>query len=181
MSLSELKVRSVRCIEGEELEIRAGLSLLWGRNGWGGTSVLEAVSRLRRGRSFLKRNNGRLICGRQDHLRVIARASSSFGELQPMVLEVTWVGAGPRPAASPAESLSELSQASAVQVIEPGIHKLIEEGGYHRRRWRDWGGFHVERECAGRVVRRQSKTRRVSARLDRPSAELGFSGRACCA
>jgi len=31
-----------------------------------------------------------------------------------------------------------------VQVIEPGVHRLVEEGGYRRRRWMDWAVFHVE-------------------------------------
>jgi DNA replication and repair protein RecF len=44
----------------------------------------------------------------------------------------------------PASSLAELSQAFPVQVIEPGIHRLVEEGGYGRRRWMDWAVFHVE-------------------------------------
>ncbi|MGQ0836827.1 MAG: DNA replication/repair protein RecF, partial [Gammaproteobacteria bacterium] len=41
-------------------------------------------------------------------------------------------------------SLAELAQAFPVQVIEPGVHKLVEEGGYRRRRWLDWAVFHVE-------------------------------------
>ena len=41
-------------------------------------------------------------------------------------------------------SLAELSRAFAVQVIEPGAHKLIEEGAQRRRRWMDWAVFHVE-------------------------------------
>jgi DNA replication and repair protein RecF len=42
------------------------------------------------------------------------------------------------------ESLAALSEAFAVQVIEPGVHRLVEEGGYRRRRWLDWAVFHVE-------------------------------------
>src|SRR6202012_271736 len=45
---------------------------------------------------------------------------------------------------SPATSLTELSEAFPVQVIDPGVHKLVEEGGYRRRRWMDWAVFHVE-------------------------------------
>jgi len=41
-------------------------------------------------------------------------------------------------------SLAELSCAFAVQVIEPGIHRLVEEGAQRRRRWMDWAVFHVE-------------------------------------
>jgi len=40
--------------------------------------------------------------------------------------------------------LAELSSAFAVQVIDPGVHRLVEEGGYRRRRWMDWAVFHVE-------------------------------------
>jgi DNA replication and repair protein RecF len=42
------------------------------------------------------------------------------------------------------ESLAELSEAFPVQVIDPGIHRLVEEGPPHRRRWLDWVVFHVE-------------------------------------
>src|SRR5262249_46122844 len=43
-----------------------------------------------------------------------------------------------------AASLTELTQAFPVQVIDPGVHKLVEEGGFRRRRWMDWAVFHVE-------------------------------------
>ena len=42
------------------------------------------------------------------------------------------------------ESFAELSQVFPVQVIEPGVHKLVEEGASRRRRWMDWAVFHVE-------------------------------------
>jgi DNA replication and repair protein RecF len=40
--------------------------------------------------------------------------------------------------------LAELSQGFPVQVLDPGIHRLVEEGPAQRRRWLDWGVFHVE-------------------------------------
>ncbi|WP_237392652.1 DNA replication/repair protein RecF [Steroidobacter denitrificans] len=36
-----------------------------------------------------------------------------------------------------------------IQVIDPGIHRLIEEGSVRRRRLMDWGVFHVEHEFLG--------------------------------
>jgi DNA replication and repair protein RecF len=41
-------------------------------------------------------------------------------------------------------SLAELSELFPVQVIDPGIHRLVEEGPVQRRRWLDWAVFHVE-------------------------------------
>ncbi len=45
-----------------------------------------------------------------------------------------------------ASSLTELTQLFPVQVIDPGVHKLVEEGGHRRRRWMDWAVFHVEHQ-----------------------------------
>ncbi|MGH8211388.1 MAG: DNA replication/repair protein RecF, partial [Steroidobacteraceae bacterium] len=45
-----------------------------------------------------------------------------------------------------AGSLTELTQVFPVQVIDPGVHKLLEEGGHRRRRWMDWAVFHVEHQ-----------------------------------
>ncbi len=39
---------------------------------------------------------------------------------------------------------SELTQALPIAVLEPGLHRLIEEGPEHRRKFLDWGVFHVE-------------------------------------
>ena len=47
-------------------------------------------------------------------------------------------------AGAPADSLAQLSTALPVQAIDPGVHKLIEEGPTRRRRFLDWGVFHVE-------------------------------------
>jgi DNA replication and repair protein RecF len=43
-----------------------------------------------------------------------------------------------------ARSLAELSEAFPVQIVDPGTHRLVEEGPAYRRRWLDWGVFHVE-------------------------------------
>jgi len=144
MSLLELKVANVRSIEAAELSIPAGLTLIWGENGSGKTSLLEAMFLLGRGRSFRTRNSERLIRRGQDHLRVTGRVDRGEGRVEPLGFEVTRAGVAARIAGRPADSLAELSQVFAVQVIEPGVHKLVEEGGYRRRRWMDWAVFHVE-------------------------------------
>jgi DNA replication and repair protein RecF len=49
----------------------------------------------------------------------------------------------------PASSLAELSDVFPVQVIDPGIHRLVEDGPPQRRRWLDWAVFHVEPQFVG--------------------------------
>jgi DNA replication and repair protein RecF len=41
-------------------------------------------------------------------------------------------------------TLADLSAALPVQVIDPGVHKLVEDSAFRRRRWMDWATFHVE-------------------------------------
>ena len=47
---------------------------------------------------------------------------------------------------APAPSLTELCARIAVVSFEPGSHDLIGGGAEHRRRYLDWGLFHVEPE-----------------------------------
>lgn len=144
MTLASLAVRNVRCIEQADLDIPPGLSLIWGDNGSGKTSLLEAIFLLGRGRSFRTRNTERLIRRGTDVLRVVGHVDSGGGHLQSVGVEAGPAGTSARIGGCPVQSLAELSQAFAVQVIEPGVHRLLEEGGHRRRRWMDWAVFHVE-------------------------------------
>jgi len=71
-------------------------------------------------------------------------------------------------------SLADLSGVFPVQVIDPEIHKLIEEGGRRRRRWLDWAVFHVEPQFAdwwvryGRALRQRNASLRGPAGATRP-------------
>ena len=143
MSLQAFTASNLRCIEQAELEVAPGLTLLWGGNGSGKTSLLEAIFLLGRGRSFRTRNTERLIRHGQDHLRVVGQVITGDYS-QTIGFEARRSGVSARVSGRAVSSLAELSQAFAVQVIEPGVHKLLEEGGHRRRRWMDWAVFHVE-------------------------------------
>ncbi|HKT73339.1 MAG TPA: DNA replication/repair protein RecF [Steroidobacteraceae bacterium] len=143
MSLVELSVEDLRCLEQVHLQLHPTHNLIWGSNGSGKTSVLEAIFFLGRGRSFRTRNSDRLIRRGQSRLIVFGRTddvpSQSLG-VQVMRDE----GVTARINAGPASALTDLSQAFAVAAIDPGVHKLVEEGAHRRRRWMDWVVFHVE-------------------------------------
>ncbi len=143
MTLRGLTVENVRSISQAVLELPAGLTLIYGGNGSGKTSLLEAIFLLGRGRSFRTRNTERLIQRGCDHLRVVGRVAGPVGDVT-LGVEARSTGTVARVAGETVESLAALSHAFAVQVIEPGVHRLLEEGGYRRRRWMDWAVFHVE-------------------------------------
>ena len=143
MGLSALSVQHLRCIDSATLDLHPQHNLLWGGNAAGKTSVLEAAYLLGRGRSFRTRISERLIQHGADHLVV-------FGRTDDALCQSIGVQIGRRTEAVAKlngqllPSFADLSRAFPVQVIEPGVHRLLEEGGHRRRRWLDWGVFHVE-------------------------------------
>jgi DNA replication and repair protein RecF len=175
MSLRELNVTNVRSVEQATLGLQPGLTLIWGPNGSGKTSLLEAIFMLGRGRSFRTRSSERLIRDGQDHLRVTGRLARPANDIQAIGFEVLRGGATQaRIAGRNVETLAELSQAFPVQVIEPGVHRLVEEGGHRRRRWLDWAVFHVEPSFMDNWVRyvRALKQRNAALKIKAEDAWL---------
>jgi len=179
MSLIGLEIDHLRCLQRAELELHPGTNLMVGPNGSGKTSLLEAIYLLGRGRSFRTRHTERLIAHGADRLLVLGRlpAQSVIGvscdRLQG--LEARIDRRAPR-------TLAELSEALPVQVLDPGIHRLVEEGPLHRRRWLDWGVFHVEPQFVGQWTAYTRALRQRNAALkgaqdpspwDRELAPLG--------
>jgi DNA replication and repair protein RecF len=143
LGLAELTVDNVRCLEHVELSLQPGRNLVFGGNGSGKTSLLEAIFLLGRGRSFRTRNSERLIRQGQSQLVVFGRTAEAPS--QALGVEVSRTeGTRARISGTAVRSLTELSQAFPVQIIDPGVHELVEEGGARRRRWLDWAVFHVE-------------------------------------
>lgn len=153
MALAELSLQDLRCIEGAELTLQPGSNLLFGANGAGKTSVLEAIFLLGRGRSFRTRLNERLIRHGQAQMRVVGR---TVGGALPHVMGLEVArdgGTRARLDAQNVRSLADLATAFPVQVLDPDAHRLIEDSSTRRRRWLDWAVFHVEPGFTGTWTR----------------------------
>jgi DNA replication and repair protein RecF len=149
MSLSELRLEGLRCLRAVWLELHPRLNLITGHNGSGKTSLLEAIYLLGRGRSFRTRHTERLITHGEAKLLVFGRLSGAptLGNTLGHAIGVSYDrkdGIEARIDGNAVVSLAQLSAAFPVQVIDPGIHRLVEEGPLYRRRWLDWAVFHVE-------------------------------------
>ena len=185
VSLVELAVDDVRCIERAELQFHPGHNLIWGGNGSGKTSLLEAIFLLGRGRSFRTRNSERLIRYGREQLVVFGRTAGSVQSETPsqagrdplgqaLGVQVSRTdGTSARISGANAKSLTELTQAFPVQVIDPGIHKLLEEGGHRRRRWMDWAVFHVERQFGESWLRYTRALKQRNAALRTQPGQAG--------
>lgn len=170
MSLSDLHVQQVRCIEAAELALHPGFNLVWGSNGAGKTSLLEAVFLLGRGRSFRTRHSEQLIRRSAQRLTVFGRAAGPIERAVGFAFDRD-TGVEARVDGLPVKSLADLTRAVPVQVIDPGIHKLIEEGSHRRRRWLDWAVFHVEHDFGAQWYRYSRTLRQRNAALKTRAAD----------
>lgn len=143
MALAQLVIDDFRCLHHAELELSPSLNLIWGENGVGKTSILEAAYVLGRGRSFRTRLSDRLIRQGEDRFVVFGRTDSEPPHAAGMEVSKE-NGTRARLDGRNLDSLAELAAAISAQVIDPEIHKLIEQGPERRRRWLDWLVFHVE-------------------------------------
>jgi DNA replication and repair protein RecF len=143
MTLRRVQVTDFRCLDQADLELDSRFTLISGPNASGKTSLLEAIYMLGRGRSFRTRQLEHLIRLGADHMVVFGELDAG-GRRVGMGVEGTSSGVRARIAGERVGSLAELAAAVPVQIIDPEVHRLIEEGPSRRRRFLDWGVFHVE-------------------------------------
>lgn len=171
MSLHRLQVQNFRCIDSAELEFDARCNLISGANASGKTSLLEAIFFLGRGRSFRTPTNETLIRKGEGGFLLAGRVGEASSP-RPIGIEYTRSGFQARSAGQPVRSLAELATILPVQAIDPEVHRLIEEGPQERRRYLDWGVFHVEPRFVDhwRRYQRALKQRNAALRAEAPES-----------
>ncbi|WP_226467401.1 DNA replication/repair protein RecF [Luteimonas panaciterrae] len=145
MRLTRLDIRGLRRFDTITLALAPGLNLITGDNGAGKTSVLEAIHLLAYGRSFRGRVRDGLIRSGAPAVEVFAEWWEDAGaRVRKVGLRHSgqaWEG---RLDGASVGQLGELCAALAAVTFEPGSHALVSGGGEPRRRYLDWGLFHVE-------------------------------------
>ena len=143
MALRSVRLHQFRCFDSADLELDRRLTLIQGANGSGKTSLLEAIFLLGRGRSFRTPRLDLAVRHGEPGFAVAGLVEQGTVTV-PMQVEHAAGETVARIHGKRVASLSDLSVSFPVQIIEPGVHKLIEEGPVRRRRFLDWGTFHVE-------------------------------------
>lgn len=145
MKVVRLQIGNLRILEQETIEPGDGVNLLVGRNGAGKTSVLEALHLMAYGRSFRGRVRDGVIRAGADALEIFVKWTEGAPERTRRAglrhAGGHWEG---RLDGDSVSHLGDLCAAFMVVSFEPGSHALVTGSSENRRRFMDWGLFHVE-------------------------------------
>jgi DNA replication and repair protein RecF len=166
MTLERLEVRDLRCIRRADLDLDPRLTVFSGANASGKTSLLEAVHFLSCGRSFRTHRVEPLIRAEAAEMLTVGSVRSG-GRVVTLGARAMRSGIETRVGGVPAKGFSELARLLPVQAIDPDVHKLLEEGPSRRRRFLDWGVFHVEQGYVTMWRRYQRALKQRNAALRR--------------
>jgi DNA replication and repair protein RecF len=144
VALTRLTLRHVRNIEAAEIEPDTGLNLIVGGNGAGKSSLIEAIYFLSRAKSYRPSGRQGLIREGAEAARIIGHVLSAEGNTVVLGAEKQRNALTLRIAGRPATGVAELTTCLPVQLLHPQSHDLLEGGPRTRRRYLDWGVFHVE-------------------------------------
>lgn len=148
MRVEKLSIQALRCLEDVTVEPAPGINVFIGANGAGKTSLLEAVFLLSHGRSFRAGAKDTLLQRGAGALTIYAELVRDDGQRRRVGLGRE----GQRWQArldGQSVPISQLVSECAVVSFDPGSHALIAAGAEERRRFLDWGVFHVEHDFLG--------------------------------
>jgi len=173
LPLSRVRITNLRCLREVELGLDPRRNYIFGPNGAGKTSLLEGVFVLGRGRSFRTRQMRRLVRHGADGFAVYGEADVDAAQRR--------LGVGYRAGrlekkvdGQPAVGMGQLASLLPVHAVDPSMHAIVEGGPSERRRFLDWGVFHVEPGYleAWKSYRRVLSQRNAALKRSAASAEL---------
>ena len=144
MHLNTLNVSSLRNISQADLILSPQLNIIYGDNGSGKTSLLEAIYLLGYGRSFRTHTARPIIQDSAHKCTVHAQLNSGERLIHVGIERPRQGGMTIKLAGKVLSGILELVKQFPVQLISPDSYKILEDGPKYRRQYLDWGVFHVE-------------------------------------
>ena len=139
--LQSLSITSIRNIQHAGLKLSPGVNLLHGENGSGKTSVLESIHLLATGRSFRTSKPGTLISEAEPSALIVAELSNGH---QIGLTRSRQKGHQLNMDTEKQRNWDKVARELPVQVLDANSFLLLDGGPNARRRFLDWGVFHVE-------------------------------------
>ena len=169
MSVNRLVIHNLRNLREVDLQPSPQVNLLYGENGSGKTSLLEAIHILSLGRSFRSHKVKSLVNESEPELTVFARVDYQGGEVPIGVVRQRSGSAQLKVAGKTLSSAAELVTYLPLQIIDSDTFSLLEGAPKVRRQNLDWLVFHVEQGfyAAWRSAQRCLKHRNTLLRRGR--------------
>lgn len=166
MLIKHLEISNLRNISSAEISPHPTLNCFIGDNGAGKTTIFEALVVLSKGRSFRSGQAPSLIGGDSTVFRLFSRVKSSGGTEHKIGLERGRERWAARHNGEDVTQLSELARILPHVLLEPGSHRLVSGPPEGRRKYLDWGVFHVKHDYLGlwRQYSRALKQRNAALR-----------------
>lgn len=146
MKIKEIRIENLRNLVDVSLEPHKKLNLIEGINGAGKTAIIESMVVLSRGRSFRTQQASELIGPERKTFRIFARVETDEREIHRLGLERSGKYWKARKDAKELKRISELTSSLPLILLEPNSHQLVSGAPDWRRKFLDWGMFHVERD-----------------------------------
>jgi len=143
MKLDLLEIQNFRNIKQATISDTLRVNLLVGKNGSGKTSVLEAIYFLGMARSFRTAHSSQLIQHGEKSFLLFSRINKQSNPAQ-VGIEKNADCTVLRVNGDNVKNNSLLAKILPVQIINTNVHELIEDGPGYRRRYIEWGVFHVK-------------------------------------
>ncbi|HLT13703.1 MAG TPA: DNA replication/repair protein RecF [Marinobacter sp.] len=157
MALVKLQTQYFRNLEPEPVGFSPSFNLLYGANGSGKSSVLEAIGYLGLGRSFRVTRHQAVVTHGQTKLTVFGALDQGLDQAQELTgpqnhpvhrlgisRDIASKETSLRVDGEAVRSMSALAMRLPVSVIDPGVFDIVAGGPGKRRQFLDWLVFHVE-------------------------------------
>lgn len=172
MPIETLELSQFRNIKASKLAFSPKMNLIYGNNGDGKTSLLEAIHYLSLGKSFRTHLIARIV-------QQGCEAFSIFGNVAGVPIGVQRDldgGCQLRMSGEDVKSIAEIAQRIPIQLINPEAYRLLNEGPKFRREFMDWGLFHVEHQFFPfwRKMQRALKQRNLALKMRAPKEEIAL-------
>ncbi|PKL95632.1 MAG: DNA replication/repair protein RecF [Gammaproteobacteria bacterium HGW-Gammaproteobacteria-8] len=162
MHICALAIHDLRNLESVQIEAGPGIHWLYGANGSGKTSVLEAIFLLARGRSFRSATLSPVIRDGARQARIVVRTATPEHRLGVQRSAGEWSG---RIDGRDCGRVSEFARCLPLVLVDPENHQLLEGPPAQRRSYLDWLMFHVEHGYLENWRRYQRALRQRNAAL----------------
>lgn len=188
MALVKLQTEHFRNLDSVPVRFSPSINLLYGENGSGKTSLLEAIGYLGLGRSFRVSRHQAVVSHGQSRMTVFggldggivpgrASLSEELRHRLGISRDVSAKETTLRVDGEAVRNLSLLARHLPVSVIDPGVFDIVAGGPGKRRQFLDWVVFHVEpsfgsvwQQCQRVISQRNQilRTGRLEEALIRP-------------